>query len=781
MGDCYCNQKKCKVRNCSRCGDIYKIYYVSCTKKIGIPGATGPEGPSGSIGPTGPDGTGPTGPTGVTGYIGPTGPPGTGPTGSIGPTGVTGYTGPTGPLGTGPTGHTGPTGSTGPTGPQGTGPIGPTGVTGSTGPTGPQGTGNTGATGDTGSTGPIGPTGPTGYTGHTGPSGPTGQTGTTGHTGPSGTTGHTGATGHTGPTGPTGQTGHTGPSGTTGYTGHTGPSGPTGPTGFTGATGGIGVTGPTGPGGPGSAVWLIQNSVDTATNSTQNIYRTGNVLVSNGPQTMLGGNIDFEVQGNSSLGNTGTTNILSNRGTVITSNNCSINNDGGTIISSFESTSNNIGCIFSSRNCTLGSDYSTINACENSNVSGNNYCIINSSRNSNTVSSSVSSIDNSDLSSINFSNNSNIKNSATGTINSSNNSSINNCQIVGLTGCGACSLLNSNNSEMNMSNNCSIENSLTGTIEDSSRCMIDSSIITQITGSSECAIIGCQECTISDAQESVILASDVANIDSKNNVLLVGINSQAASRTPGIQIGHGISVPVNDGDGIGIAAYINNPGTPISDGTVIANNLVSPYADYGEYFEWEDSNVKNEDRRGLFVKFSEIYSDKIAIANDSDNILGVVTRTSGFVGNSAELAWFGAVEKDKFGEHIKYYNKLYDLQMFVKSLGINIVGKSEEELIKILKKDGRAWGDFNDPERIKPLILKTSPFYQNYQKYTPRSQRSEWSCIGLLGCLIVLEEIPGSCQPGKYVDSGITGKAVVGTKYRVLKRISNDTIQIYFK
>ena len=241
-------------KNCIKCSDQCKVYYVTVEKSKPCPGPPGPrgcKGEQGDVGLEGPQGLrgskGSKGEMGNTGSTGPEGPIG-GSTGPIGPTGSTGYTGPTGPTGRrGLRGYTGPTGITGPTGPIGPkGNDGPTGYTGPTGLRGPRGnTGSTGQIGPTGENGDInGITGPTGYTGPTGNTGPTGITGPTGYTGPTGPTGNTGATGPTGPKGPQGDnpgdTGPTGPTGPTGYTGNTGP------TGYTGNTGPTGPTGPTG-------------------------------------------------------------------------------------------------------------------------------------------------------------------------------------------------------------------------------------------------------------------------------------------------------------------------------------------------------------------------------------------------------------------------------------------------------------------------------------------------------------------------------------------------------
>ena len=574
--------------------------------------------------------------------------------------------------------------------------MGSTGPTGFTGPTGPTGLG---ATGPTGSTGPIG-------LGATGPTGSTGPTGL-GATGPTGSTGPTGV-GNTGPTGPPGPIG----------------SGPTGPTGFTGPTGptGLGATGPTGPMGPAGnqEVWLIQGTTNPATNSTQNIYRTGSVLVSETLQSTEDSDIKLEVlEGPTSVSNTGA-NLPNGLHFMAASENCTIigANDGTSILSS-------VGC--------TGTDRNNLTAANKSSVQGT-YNLIAASGNS---------------------------------------------QII---------------------SNEQAEESY-GTILSSTACTIDTSDLTSIIGSSNCGITGAsnncmiiasQDSNISgSSKESVIAASIGSVINNKDNCFLVGIDTRAAAAAgaPGeetifsssIQLGHGSQSPVNDGDGVGVAAYIINPGTPISTGRVAAQQFVATGADYGEYFEWEDGNPQAEDRRGYFVTFSDGNPDKIRVAKHREYVLGIVTGNSSVVGNAAELAWNGAVEKDKFNQHITEYNRVADLQRAVKELDVNPAGKNEQQLEQILREHGAAWGDFNDPQRPRMKSLKTSALYDPGQKYIPRSRRAAWTCIGLLGQIAVLEERPGTCLPGKFAEVGESGKARSGQTYRVIRRLSPDTVLILFR
>ena len=158
-----------------------------------------------------------------------------------------------------------------------------------------------------------------------------------------------------------------------------------------------------------------------------------------------------------------------------------------------------------------------------------------------------------------------------------------------------------------------------------------------------------------------------------------------------------------------------------------------------------------------------------------------MTKVSGVIGNAYELGWNGTALEDKFNQPIIAYDRLYDLRQSVSQLGIIPGTKSEAELIAVLRSNGKAWGDFNDPDRVKPTVVQKNPNHDPALTYVARSKRSEWTCVGLLGCLIVLEDVPGATTPGKYVDCNMHSKAIVGNSYRVMKRISSDTVSIFFR
>jgi len=80
---------------------------------------------------------------------------------------------------------------------------------------------------------------------------------------------------------------------------------------------------------------------------------------------------------------------------------------------------------------------------------------------------------------------------------------------------------------------------------------------------------------------------------------------------------------------------------------------------------------------------------------------------------------------------------------------------------------------------VKPVkVVKASKDFDSTKNYTPRSERKEWSPVGLMGKIYVRDN--GLCLAGQKC-SCQTGIAVPGNDWRVLKRINSNVIQILFK
>lgn len=174
--------------------------------------------------------------------------------------------------------------------------------------------------------------------------------------------------------------------------------------------------------------------------------------------------------------------------------------------------------------------------------------------------------------------------------------------------------------------------------------------------------------------------------------------------------------------------------TPTGD-LYIAGSLHATGADYAEFFEWLDGNENNEDRTGYFVTLE---GDKIKKSTtDSEYILGVVSVKPSIAGNAQDDQWQGMYEKDEWGRII------YE----------NVDGEK------------------------KPKINSK---YDNDKTYIPRSERKEWSIVGMLGVLLVRDDgscvINGYCKPNI---NGIATKSDIG--YRVIGRVSENIVKIIFK
>lgn len=159
-------------------------------------------------------------------------------------------------------------------------------------------------------------------------------------------------------------------------------------------------------------------------------------------------------------------------------------------------------------------------------------------------------------------------------------------------------------------------------------------------------------------------------------------------------------------------------------------------ADYAEYFEWEDGNPYDDDRRGLFVtmegkKIKVIDSD----ISESDFILGVVSSFPGVIGNADEC-WQGRWLKDDYGSFI-----------------------------------------------IKDGSYVENPEYNPNKQYIPRSDRKEWDAIGMRGVLTVRDD--GTCEVNGYCKPVSGGTATKSDTYernsfRVIERVNDNLVKIVF-
>jgi hypothetical protein len=171
----------------------------------------------------------------------------------------------------------------------------------------------------------------------------------------------------------------------------------------------------------------------------------------------------------------------------------------------------------------------------------------------------------------------------------------------------------------------------------------------------------------------------------------------------------------------------------------VVGTVTSQGADFAEYWEWEDSNTYNEDRRGLFVTLSTNKPGYIKKATSTDKLLGIVSSNPTIAGGDDIFEWHSKYLKDVFGDYI--YENVEEID--------SVTGQTV-----IVKK------------------RKLNPEYDPNQKYTSRRNRPEYACIAHIGKVVMIDD--GNSNVGDYLtsnDNGIAVKSNSQTKFVCIKRI----------
>jgi len=209
------------------------------------------------------------------------------------------------------------------------------------------------------------------------------------------------------------------------------------------------------------------------------------------------------------------------------------------------------------------------------------------------------------------------------------------------------------------------------------------------------------------------------------------------------------------------------------------NATINTGIDYAEAFEWKDGNPKSEDRVGLFVELS---GDKISIAREGSEYIGIVSATPNVVGDEGAMNWKDKYLKDDFGRVI--YEDIKDASK-------EITADQKARLAKLRKADNLTDKQKKALERLEeienrpcPIISapKLNPEYDPNKEYILRKDRKEWDNIGLLGQLRVKDD--NTAKAGDRVlptKGGIATKSSTGKGYKVIKRIKKGIVQVLVK
>ena len=216
--------------------------------------------------------------------------------------------------------------------------------------------------------------------------------------------------------------------------------------------------------------------------------------------------------------------------------------------------------------------------------------------------------------------------------------------------------------------------------------------------------------------------------------------------------------------GNGILSARANAFSVMFNGVVKAASTItaSTAADYAEFFEWADGNPENEDRVGKFVTLD---GDKIRISSDKDDyILGIISGNPFVLGNGDCDTWNGMYLRDEFGRII--YEPAPKMTF----------NEETGEYVEVKDENG-------DPV-YDGVRTKLNPNYDSTQKYISRFDRKEWSPVGMVGVLPVIQD--GTCKVNGYCHCNKDGIATACEKdttnaYRVIKKVSDRVVKIIVK
>lgn len=192
-----------------------------------------------------------------------------------------------------------------------------------------------------------------------------------------------------------------------------------------------------------------------------------------------------------------------------------------------------------------------------------------------------------------------------------------------------------------------------------------------------------------------------------------------------------------------------------SGNLTLAGAVTSAGADYAEFFEWLDGNTSAEDRVGFIVALD---GDKIKLAGAEDDVLGIVSATATVLGDNAEWHWNKRYLTDDFGRTI------YEDRQVIHEAAYNDAGELvAEEWTEVVH---------------APVI---NPAYDPAQPYINRRNRPEWAAVGMMGKLFVRDD--GTAKVNGYVTAadGIATASTSRTNMRVMKRITDNIIQVCLK
>lgn len=180
----------------------------------------------------------------------------------------------------------------------------------------------------------------------------------------------------------------------------------------------------------------------------------------------------------------------------------------------------------------------------------------------------------------------------------------------------------------------------------------------------------------------------------------------------------------SDCDGsVDLEFHVRGDGTVSADGSFIGSG-----ADYAEYFEWQDGNPDNQDRRGLSVVLEQ---EKIRLAQDGETPIGVISGNPSVVGDGDMDRWKGKYLRDTYNS---YLWESYQVTSWTDEDGLSHSHASDQIPDTITVPDTAVTHQV-DSAGMPLMRRQLNPDFDPSHVYTPRAERPEWAMVGLMGKL----------------------------------------------
>lgn len=212
------------------------------------------------------------------------------------------------------------------------------------------------------------------------------------------------------------------------------------------------------------------------------------------------------------------------------------------------------------------------------------------------------------------------------------------------------------------------------------------------------------------------------------------------------------------GNGTGPTSLRRNAFSVTLNGICYGAGFINGGADFSEYFESYNGQNIEAGTTVCMVNDGKIIPSSLS----SSDPFGVVVKKSGFVGNASEDEWIGKYERDEKGEIIydivneeivedEFQTETVDVEVLEKDnlrFVKNIIQKSisipimEEQNIYDLSTNEIMRTEQIQKKKItiqSKSIPRISPLFDTSLTYIPRSQRSEWHMVALVGQVVVSE------------------------------------------